>query len=157
VDELPAVPGVLLHNDLGSWNVVVSGGAFTVLDWEDAVRHGLPLWDLFYFLADAAVHLDEAADPREHFERLFLGEASSSELLFEWTRTMVEALELPPDAVGRIATLCWLQHGLTGRRRAADAEDPRPRTHVAEGMLHELAERWLRHPGLGPGWSCWAR
>jgi hypothetical protein len=157
VDELPPVPAVLQHNDIGSWNVVTKGDPFTVLDWEDAVRHGLPLWDLFYFLADAAAHLDSAADPGEHFEQLFLGEAPSSEMLFSWTRAMVDALELPPEAVGRITTLCWLQHGIGGLDRADDAQDSRPLAHVAVGQLRGLAERWLRHPGLGSGWSRWAR
>lgn len=157
VDGLPALPAVLQHNDVGSWNVVASGQAFTVVDWEDAVPYGLPLWDLLYFLVDATAYLDEATDPGRHFERLFLGEAPSSELLFGWTRTMVEALGLPAEAVGPIVTLCWLQHGIAGRRRAEDADDPRPRTHVAEGVLHELAERWLRHPDLGTGWTRWAR
>jgi hypothetical protein len=156
VDGLPEVPAVLQHNDVGSWNVVASGEGFTVLDWEDAVRHGLPLWDLFYFLTDAAAHLD-AAERAEHFERLFLGEAPSSELLFGWTRRMVDALALPDEAVGPIATLCWLHHGLADEQRAAGARDPRPRAHVALGMLRELSERWLRHPGLGPGWACWKR
>ena len=155
VGELPEVPAVLQHNDLGSWNVVASRDGFTVLDWEDAVRHGLPLWDLFYFLVDAAVHLDGADDPIQHFERLFLGEAQSSDLLFSWTRTMVEALELPLESVGRIATLCWLKHGVSGERRALRAQDPRPQAHVAHGVLRELAQRWLEHPGLGPGWSRW--
>ena len=157
VDDLPPVPAVLQHNDVGSWNVVAKEDAFTVLDWEDAVRHGLPLWDLFYFLADAAAHLDSAPDPEEHFEQLFLGEAPSSELLFGWTRTMVDALELQPEAVGRIATLCWLHHGIGGRGRAEDAQDPRPAAHVAVGQLRGLTERWLRHPALGSGWSRWAR
>ena len=155
VHELPEVPAVLQHNDVGPWNVVASSDGFMVLDWEDALRHGLPLWDLFYFLVDASVHLDGATDPGEHFERLFLGEAPSSELLFSWTRTMVEALELPPEAVGRIATLCWLQHGVASERRAEGTQDPRPRAHVAYGVLRELAQRWLEHPGLGAGWSRW--
>ena len=159
VDDLPDVPAVLQHNDVGSWNVVASGDGFTVLDWEDAVRHGLPLWDLFYFLADAAAHLDGVTEPADrvaHFERLFLGETQSSELLFSWTRTMVDALELPHESVGRIATLCWLQHGLSGQRRAEGTQDPRPRAHVAHGVLRELAQHWLEHPGLGTGWSRWA-
>jgi hypothetical protein len=158
VDELPPLPAVLQHNDVGSWNVVVGGDGFTVLDWEDAVRHGLPLWDLLYFLADAAAQLDGATEPAAqiaHFEQLFLGEAPSSGLLFRWTRALVEALELPVDAVGAIATLCWLQHGLGGELRARQASDPRPQAHVGLGVLRELAERWLRHPDLGSGWSRW--
>ena len=80
VDALGEVPAVLQHNDVGSWNVVVDGDDFTVLDWEDCVRHGLPLWILLYFLADSAAHIDGITDPSErgpHFERLFLGEAPS--------------------------------------------------------------------------------
>jgi hypothetical protein len=155
VDAVQELPAVLQHNDVGSWNVVVGGDAFTVLDWEEAVRHGLPLWDLFYFLVDATAHLDGAPDRAEHFEQLFLGEAPSSGLLFRWTRTMVDALELPHDSAGPIATLCWLHHGLADEHRAAGASDPRPRTHVALGMLRELGERWLQHPGLGAGWARW--
>jgi hypothetical protein len=154
--DLADVPAVLQHNDVGTWNILASGGDFTVLDWEDAVRHGLPLWDLLYFLADAGAHLDGASDPGEHFERLFLGEAASSELLFSRTRAMVDELELPAEAVGRIATLCWLHHGLSGRRRVEGAREQRPGTHIVEGSLKSLAERWLGHPGLGPGWSRWA-
>jgi hypothetical protein len=158
VDDLPEIPAVLQHNDLGSWNIVADAQGFTVLDWENAVRNGLPLWDLFYFLADAAAQLDGAAEPGEratHFERLFLGEAQSSSLLFAWTRALVEALEIPPSAVGAIATLCWLHHGVGGQLRAEETGDPRASSHVAFGLYAELAERWLRHPGLGSTWSAW--
>jgi hypothetical protein len=34
VRSLPEVPAVFQHNDLGSWNVMVDGPLFTVLDWE---------------------------------------------------------------------------------------------------------------------------
>src|SRR4051812_12023658 len=54
-----AVPAVLVHNDVGTWNVVTDGrGGFGVIDWESAAEHGLPLWDLTYFLADALTLLD---------------------------------------------------------------------------------------------------
>ena len=158
VEALDGVPAVLLHNDVGSWNIVVDGDDFTVLDWEDCVRHGLPLWDLLYFLADSAAHLDGITDPAErgpHFERLFLGEAPSSKLLFEWVRHMVGALALPEAAVGPIATLCWLHHGLSGDRRAASTSDASSKGHVAHTMFRDFGERWRRHPGLGPSWACW--
>src|SRR5207249_2997999 len=50
VHSLPPIPPVLQHNDLGCWNIVVGDGSFTALDWESARSHGLPLWDLAYFL-----------------------------------------------------------------------------------------------------------
>jgi hypothetical protein len=158
VDELPDLPAVLQHNDVGSWNVFVDGDEFTVLDWEDCVRHGLPLSDLIYFLADVAAQVDGITDPADrgpHFERLFLGEAPSSALVFRWIRTMVDALELPREAVGPIATLCWLHHGLAGERRAKGTSDSKSRDYVAHTVLRDVAERWLRHPGLGPGWERW--
>ena len=53
VERLPKLQAVLQHNDLGSWNIVVQpSGGFAALDWESARRHGLPLWDLLYFLVD---------------------------------------------------------------------------------------------------------
>lgn len=153
------VPAVLVHNDLGSWNVVSAGDDFTVLDWEDAIRHGLPLWDLLYFLADATSHLDvgEAAPEKqaEHFERLFLGRAQSSDLLFRWVRAYVDALGLSPEAVGPVATLCWLHSGLAGEQRAEEARDAVAGRYAAFALMRERAERWLRVPGLGANWDAW--
>jgi hypothetical protein len=158
-DDLPDVPGVLVHSDLGSWNVVSGRDDFTVLDWEDAVRHGLPLWDLLYFLADATSHLDGGGGgPKaqaEHFERLFLGRAESSGLLFRWVRAYVDALGLSPDAVGPLATLCWLQGGVAGEQRAQKASDPGAKRYAAFALMRERVERWLRTPGLGASWDAW--
>jgi hypothetical protein len=158
-EELPEVPAVLVHSDLGSWNVVSAGNDFTVLDWEDAIRHGLPLWDLLYFLADATAHLDgSGAAPEaqaEHFERLFLGRAQSSDLLFRWVRAYVDALGLSPEAVGPLATLCWLQGGVAGEQRAEEARDPGAGRYAAFALMRERAERWLRVPGLGASWNAW--
>jgi hypothetical protein len=158
LERLAALPAVLQHNDVGTWNVVVDGDGFTVLDWEDCVRHGLPLWDVLYLLADATAHIDgitEPADRGEHFERVFLGEAQSSALLFHWVRTMVDALAIPAEAVGPVATLCWLHHGLSGERRAEGSNDESSRDHVAHVLFRELAERWLRNPALGASWDRW--
>ena len=103
--DLASLPAVLQHNDLGTWNIVSDGGAdFTAVDWESANPSGLPLWDLWYFLADALRLLDgeEAADSGA-FARLFRGEAPASPELFRWTRTAVEALAIPAQVVGKLA------------------------------------------------------
>jgi hypothetical protein len=162
VDELPPLAAVVQHNDLGTWNVVADDGDFVVVDWENAREAALPLWDLLYFLGDAFVLLD-GSDAPEHapeqlparMVRLFAGGASSSPLLFSWVRRAVEAAAVPPDAVGPIATLCWLSHSLSAGVQNVDlaALTPRepPRLHGFEGM----ARAWMAHPQLGPRWSVW--
>jgi hypothetical protein len=162
VDAVPSLPAVTQHNDLGTWNVVADGGDFVVVDWENARKAGLPLWDLLYFLADAFVLLDGSDAPERHPEelparmvRLFAGEAPSSRLLFSWVRRAVDAAAVPPDAVGAIATLCWLSHSFalgahTVDLAASRPHDP-PRLHGLEGM----ARAWMADPALGPSWSAW--
>jgi hypothetical protein len=158
VDELPPLPAVAQHNDLGTWNVVADDGDFVVVDWETAREGALPLWDLLYFLGDAFVLLDGSDGPEqlpERMVRLFVGEAPSSQLFFSWVRRAAEAARVPPDAVGAIATLCWLSHSLSAGAHNVDLatwtpRDP-PRMHGLEGM----ARAWLAHPALGPSWSTW--
>jgi hypothetical protein len=160
VDDLPELPAVLQHNDVGSWNIVVQGDDFTLVDWESAREHGLPLWDLFYFLADALALVDgetSGESRHRHTAALFRGERPSSRLLFGWTRTAVESLELPEQAVGSIATLCWLHHSLShvGRRASLDLLAPRSISPIHGTEL--VAETWLSDPALGPRWSAWRR
>jgi hypothetical protein len=158
VDDLPPLPGVTQHSDLGTWNVVADGADFMVVDWENAREGVLPLWDLLYFLADAFLVLD-GSDAAEHKPegtgRLFAGEAPSSPLLFSWIRRAVEAGGVPAENVGAIATLCWLSHSLSANAHnmslAAWTPQHPPRLHGLEGM----AAAWMAHPALGPDWSVW--
>ncbi|MGH3072976.1 MAG: aminoglycoside phosphotransferase family protein [Gaiellaceae bacterium] len=157
-DELAAVPGVFQHRDLGSWNVVVRPGGFTVLDWEDAVLDAPPLWDLWYLLEDALAHLDGAAGPdarESHFVRLFRGELPASAILFRWTRQTVEVLDLPVDVVSTLATLCWLNEGLGHHERVSAIERYAPGTERARTQHERMGELWLSTPGLGLGWNAW--
>ncbi len=159
-DDLAAVPAVFQHGDLGSWNAVVRPGGFTVLDWEDAVPHALPLWDLWYLLADALAHLDGAPGPdtrEQHFAGLFRGELPVSEILFRWTRQTVEALEIPADAVSTLATLCWLDEGLGHHERQSAIGQYAPGSERAKTQYERIGELWLSTPGLGLGWSSWLR
>jgi len=158
VDELPPLPAVLQHNDLGTWNVVADNGDFVVVDWENTREAALPLWDLLYFLGNAFVFLDGPAAPDQlppRMVQLFAGEAPSSPLLFSWVRRAVESAAVPADAVAAIATLCWLSHSLSASAHNVDiaAFTPRdpPRVHGLEG----IARAWMAHPALGPTWSVW--
>jgi hypothetical protein len=158
VEQVPNVPAVVQHNDLGTWNVVADDGEFVVVDWENAREAALPLWDLLYFLGDAFVLLDGSDSPEQlptQMARLFAGGAPSSPLLFSWVRRAAEETAVPPEAVGALATLCWLSHSLAIDTHNLDLaaftpQDP-PRFHGIEG----IARAWMTHPALGPSWSAW--
>jgi hypothetical protein len=152
-----ALPGVLQHNDLGGWNIVLDrSGGFTAVDWESARESGLPLWDLWYFLAHVLVQVDRPGDdPVAAFADLFRGELRSSPLLFRWTRAAVEALGIPADLVGRMATLCWLHHGLSHSARAETLARHAPAEAPQTWAAARFPEAWLSDPALGPGWSRW--
>ena len=158
VATLPPLAAVLQHNDLGSWNIVVEKSGFKALDWESAREHGLPLWDLFYFLADALAILDGSTGGGErhlHTVRLFRGDLPSSKLLFDWTRRAVAGASVPPDAVGKIATLCWLHHSLSGvGRSVAIASFAAASAQPVHGT-ERVAAAWLADPALGESWDRW--
>jgi hypothetical protein len=159
VQQLGPVPGVLQHNDLGTWNIVVDGDSFTVLDWESARNRGLPLWDLLYFLGDALVRLDGPGTPDEQLRgavRLFRGDHRRSPLLFTWVRTAVRELGLHPSDVALLATLCWLHHGRSNvGRRVRLALSALDSTSASVGHLERLATPWLADPSLGMTWARW--
>lgn len=155
LDRVSEVPTVLQHNDLGCWNVIVSRDGFVAVDWESARAGGLPLWDLWYFLRDALAALDGvvAADQDAHFRALFAGELQHSAVLFRWTRMMVEALRVPEDAVGSLATLCWLHHARSHVARDAALQEHAPAAGAAEP--YPFPSAWLVDPRLGPEWQRW--
>jgi hypothetical protein len=158
VDRVEALPGVLAHNDLGTWNVIVDEAQFGAVDWESARHPGLPIWDLLYFLVDAYAILAGArgsAQRLEHALGLLRGADPKSELLFAWLARYVRALSLAPEAVGPLATLCWLHHGLSHVSRQATAQ----RLGAAGGGLippvEQIASHWLQDQSLGVRWPAW--
>ena len=61
------------------------------------------------------------------------------------------------DAVGAVATLCWLHHGLSHVSRRAAADRTEPGSAAVLSPIDRLAPRWLEDPALGLGWSAWRR
>lgn len=156
VEALPDGPAIVQHNDLGCWNVMVGGGDFCVVDWESAVGAGLPLWDLFYFLTDALALVDGAGETGwdTYVGRLYRGELPSSAILFDWTRRFVGALGIPPGAVGPMAALCWMHHGISHLSRQATGA--RFGTDISSlPRAERVAPVWLSDPALGTSWDRW--
>jgi hypothetical protein len=158
VHDLPPLPAVLQHNDVGCWNVVVGQAGFMLVDWESATAHGLPLWDLVYFLTDALAALDRAWSPEaqdEHSQTMLRGESPRSPLLFGWVDRAARELDIPRDAVGPIVTLGWLHHGLSHRERAAEVDRMGAGEPGLPAPATRLAEVWLDDPALGVEWRAW--
>jgi len=158
--ELPAMPAVLQHNDIGCWNVHVHDGEFTVIDWESTRTAGLPLWDLLYFLTDA---LAEQAASSENLQkhravpRLLRGELEESRTLFDRVARAAERLDVPAAAVGPIATLGWLEHARSPDARAEIASLHDAESGAERFPLEEVASYWLADPALGVEWRAYAR
>lgn len=151
-------PAVTTHGDLGTWNIVTSGDEFTVLDWESADAHGLPLSDALYFLTDALGLMAGAHTMQERFEyavALHSGGAEHSGLLFNTMRDGAARLGLSDDVVGPLASACWERHSRSRGTRldrladhAAAAEEP---------YLGRLTDAWRTHPELGVTWKAFRR
>jgi hypothetical protein len=160
-ENVKPVPAVLQHNDLGSWNIIVSHDDFVAVDWESARRFGFPLWDLFYFVTDALVQLDGAGDPParrdEYTALLWQGRIESSNTLFDWIGRAVDAFAIPPEDVGPIITLAWLHHGSSYLRRRAAGREHGVDVENSSPVAFRAAEVWLSSPGLGPEWDSWRR
>lgn len=146
---LDEVPAVFQHGDLAGGNVLVRASGFGLVDWEWATPHGQPLWDLLHLAVHALPLLDGGAADRAGLRRLFLGDAPSSPLLFDWVRRLAAVHLLDDRQVGALAELCWADHAArTAALRAASADGPREQLPV------EIArDLWRAEPGLRDGWS----
>ena len=157
VRSLPSVPAVLQHNDLGSWNVLVDGSTFAVLDWESSRMAGVPLWDLVYFLTDALSARRGQIDPvekRHAMLSLLRGDSPDSDLLFRRLAEAAAAFGIPRDAIGPIVTLAWLHHGRSRSARVDRGQSQGASTGRVStaGPLERIAETWLADPALGVAW-----
>lgn len=158
VDDLPPLPAVLQHNDPGCWNIVAGRSTFTTVDWESARRHGLPLWDLVYFLTDALATLDGVSSPDaqdEHSRLLLRGALPLSAELFAWLGRAAQELGVPRDAVGPVVTLGWLHHGVSPRLRTAAVERAGGGEPALPGPASRIARTWLTDHALGVDWKAW--
>jgi hypothetical protein len=110
-------PLTLQHGDAGTWNVVVrAGGRPVLIDWEAAVPHGMPLWDLLYFLRSVAVGTARRQGTRDAlvaFEEAYLvGDTPLSRSLADATDRLCSGIGLERTLVEPIFYLCWMHRAL---------------------------------------------
>jgi aminoglycoside phosphotransferase (APT) family kinase protein len=110
------LPLVFQHGDAGTWNVLVTeDGGIGLLDWEAANPHGMPLWDLFYFLRSVGVTISRASGERSSlraFEHQFLGVTDLSHVLTAATRDYCEATGVSRELVEPLFHLCWMHRAV---------------------------------------------
>ena len=137
---------------------MIGRDGLTLLDWEWAQRHGLPLADLVYFAGGALRILDGAGEDDRvgHFVRLMQGGAPSSRRMFGWIARLSSALELPAAALGPLVTLSVLEHGHASRRERHRFEEAGG-APLAPALAERIADAWLTEPGLGPTWDAFAK
>jgi hypothetical protein len=157
--RLPPISAVLQHNDIGCWNVHVSGPDFAVLDWESSRLAGLPLWDLVYFLTDALAEQAARANgvaKAQAVPSLLRGELAGSRILFDRLRDAAERLDVPAGAVGPIVTLAWLEHARSPELRSEIAALHDAESGAGRFPLEQVASYWLTDPRLGVEWVAYA-
>lgn len=116
-------PAIFQHGDCGVWNIIITPkGQAALLDWEAAEPHGLPLWDLFYFLRSycvGVVGLEATSGQLTGFVNQFLSEAALGSLVLDATRRYVQSLKLPQALVEPLFYTCWMHRALKEATRLA--------------------------------------
>jgi Phosphotransferase enzyme family len=120
-----ALPLVLQHGDPGTWNLLVGpGGAPAFLDWEAAERHGMPLWDAFYFMRSFAVTVARAKGRTSRLgavRREFLADNDLSRLLAAAVERHCAEIALDRELVKPLFVTCWMHRALKEATRLAPA------------------------------------
>jgi hypothetical protein len=110
------LPLVFEHGDPGSWNVLVSAdGRPIFLDWEAFERHGLPLWDAFYFARSHAVSVGRAGGARDALQILrttWLEDSPPARELAQRCREHADRIGLQPELIEPLFVTCWMHRAL---------------------------------------------
>jgi hypothetical protein len=102
------VPTVFTHGDPGPWNLLVSAGEASFLDWENAELRGLPLGDVFYFARTYGAFAAERRGVRwtpAVFVEQFLRDGDLSRLLRHDVDAHLRALGIARELVGPLFRL----------------------------------------------------
>jgi Phosphotransferase enzyme family len=111
-----SLPLVLQHGDPGTWNLLVSAaGAPAFLDWEAAERHGMPLWDAFYFVRSFAVTVARRRGRTSRLaavHRELLADGPLSRLLTVAVNGHCADIGLDESLVDPLFATCWMHRAL---------------------------------------------
>src|SRR6185437_12277425 len=104
--SLPELPVTCEQRHCAPWNVLLSGDAVSVADWESAEPSGLPGLDLIYFLTNAALVADGVLDTGP----VAPGYLESQRTLAGHTARYCERTGLDGALLPTLRLLCWTIH-----------------------------------------------
>ena len=154
VDELPPLPAVLTHGDLGSaYNILVDGASFTVIDWETADDRA-PLFDLIPILCLglASIGRLDAGDRASYLLELCAGGTEQSRWLHQRVREYCRRVGIPLEVAGRLAVLAWAAHATLSHRHAELVRSAGVEVATTSSAADQVARRWMHDPRLGRDW-----
>jgi aminoglycoside phosphotransferase (APT) family kinase protein len=116
------LPLVFQHGDPGTWNLLITrDGRPAFLDWEAAEPHGMPLWDLFYFMRSFGIGVAGATggDTLQAFADQFLFDTAVSHGLAEVVERHCERVGIDRSLVEPLFFTCWMHRALKESMRLA--------------------------------------
>jgi hypothetical protein len=109
------LPLVFQHGDPGTWNLLITGdGRPAFLDWEAAEPHGMPLWDLFYFMRSFGIGVAGATggNTLKAFADQFLFDSAVSRGLAELVERHCARIGIDRSLVESLFFTCWMHRAL---------------------------------------------
>lgn len=139
-----AVPTVVVHGDLGTWNLLVVDGRVRILDWESAGTGGPPVWDLAHLVRSYAVRAGRARGlPRaQAIGRHLVKGSPLTRTMAGWMRAHRDSLGIDPELGEALFHTCFLHRAV----KEASRLGPGQVGHY--GPLCALLVTRRRAPGL---------
>jgi hypothetical protein len=135
------LPSVLQHGDPGTWNLMVTpNGRVGVLDWEACEQHGMPLWDLFYFLRSYGVWASRVTGTRDQltgYAQQFFAASPLGEMSAAAVARFCERTGLAGELVEPLFFTCWMHRALKESTRLQPGR-------VGNGHYVQLLRRCLQ-------------
>lgn len=147
--KLGPLPPTTEHRDCSPWNVVEAEHGLGLLDWESAEPDGLPVLDLVYFIANAALVLDgalESGEGRPTYRRLLDPNHPYGRVFQRSLPDYCARLSVPPAQLRPLRLLCWIVHARSDARHLTMAAAGPPSAEaLRSSMFLALIEEELAH------------
>lgn len=118
------VPAVVVHGDLGTWNLLVLDGSVRILDWESAAANGPPLWDLAYLARSYAVRSGRrrGLNRSNAIDRHLVTGSPLTATIAGWFATYRDRVGLDPELGEALFHTCWMHRAVKEAARVGPGE-----------------------------------